>query len=359
MKRENTYAVIMAGGIGSRFWPYSRSYRPKQFLDVFGTGSSLIQMTNERFLNLCPQENIYVVTNEQYYDLVKEQLPMLSDDQILTEPVGRNTAPCIAYASYKIASKDPEATLVVSPSDHAIFKEVQFVEVLTTALDEASKTDKIITIGIKPSRPETGYGYIQFLPEGNDPVKRVKTFTEKPELELAKKFLESGDFVWNAGIFIWNVQTIKKAFEQFLPEMAELFATSEASYYQAGERAYIKDAYYQCKNISIDYGVMEKASNVFVVLGDFGWSDMGSWATMHDLKEKDEHNNVLEGEVMVYDTKNCLIKGPQDKLIIVQGLEGYLVADIDNTLVICEKDNERQFRNFSSDIKARKLSQYL
>ena len=322
MNKEKTYAVIMAGGVGSRFWPYSRNYRPKQFLDVFGTGTSLIQMTNERFLNLCPQENIYVVTNHRYYDLVKEQLPMLSDDQILTEPVGRNTAPCIAYASYKIASKDPQATLVVSPSDHAIFKEVQFVEVLTTALEAASKEEKIITIGIKPSRPETGYGYIQFLPASGQSVKRVKTFTEKPELELANKFLESGDFVWNSGIFIWNVQTIKNAFEQHLPEMAELFGSDEAHYYQDQEREYITEAYYQCKNISIDYGVMEKATNVYVVLGDFGWSDMGSWATLHDLKSKDEFGNVLEGQVMTYNTKDCLIKGPKDKLIIVQGLKG-------------------------------------
>ncbi len=359
MNRQDTYAVIMAGGVGSRFWPYSRSYRPKQFLDVFGSGASLIQMTNERFLGLCPQENIYVVTNEIYFDLVKEQLPALSDHQILTEPVGRNTAPCIAYASFKIGSKNPNATIVVSPSDHAIFKERQFTEVLSTAVEAAAESDKIITIGIKPSRPETGYGYIQFLPESGDEVKRVKTFTEKPELELAQKFIESGDFVWNSGIFIWNAQTIKTAFENFLPEMAELFDHEDANYYQPGEKEYIREAYYQCKNISIDYGVMEKARNVFVVLGDFGWSDMGSWATLHDMKDKDSNENVIEAKALTYHTKNCIIKGPQDKLIIVQGLEGYLVADIDNVLLICEKDNERQFRDFSADIKSKKMQQFL
>ncbi|MDH3709012.1 MAG: mannose-1-phosphate guanylyltransferase [Cyclobacteriaceae bacterium] len=359
MKKSDTFAVIMAGGVGSRFWPYSRNHRPKQFLDVLGTGDSLIQMTNQRFLNLCPQENIYIVTNEIYYELVKEQLPELQDQQILTEPVGRNTAPCIAYASYKIASKNPQATIVVSPSDHAIFKETQFVEVITSGVEAAAHSDKIITIGIKPSRPETGYGYIQFWPDSGDDVKRVKTFTEKPELELAQKFIESGDFVWNSGIFIWNVQTIKSAFEVFLPEMAELFAHGEELYYTSGEKDFIRDVYYQCKNLSIDYGVMEKAPNVFVVLGDFGWSDMGSWSTLHDVKTKDEQGNVFEANVLAYDTKNCMVKGPKDKLIIVQGLEGYLVADIDNVLVICKKDNERQFRNFSSDIKAKKLSQFL
>lgn len=359
MSNQNTYAVIMAGGVGSRFWPYSRNYRPKQFLDIFGTGSSLIQMTNHRFLSICPQENIYVVTNESYYDLVKEQLPELSDHQILTEAVGRNTAPCIAYASYKIASKNPGATIIVSPSDHAIFKEQQFCEVINTAVDAAANSDKIITIGIKPSRPETGYGYIQFMPDGSDAVQRVKTFTEKPQLDLAQKFLESGDFVWNSGIFIWNAQTIKSAFEDFLPEMAELFGHEDARYYQPEEKDYIREAYYQCRNISIDYGVMEKATNVFVVLGDFGWSDIGSWATLHDIKHKDDHGNVFEANVLSYNSRNCMVKGPKDKLIVLQDLDGYLVADIDNVLVICKKDNERQFRNFSIDIKSRKLYQYL
>jgi mannose-1-phosphate guanylyltransferase len=359
MSKKDTYVVIMAGGIGSRFWPYSRSYRPKQFLDVLDTGESLIQMTNHRFKNICPQENVYVVTNEGYVDLVKEHLPELDPHQILAEPVGRNTAPCIAYASYKIASKNRNANIIVTPADHTVFKENEFEQTVNLAVDSVKSSDKIITIGINPSRPETGYGYIQFIPENNSPVKKVKTFTEKPELELAKKFVESGEFVWNAGIFIWNVNTIKSAFEQFLPDMAELFAPGETQFYTDKESEFVKNVYSQCKNISIDYGVMEKASNVYVVQADFGWSDIGSWATLHDIKQKDGNNNVFDATTLTYDTKNCIVKGPKDKLIIVQGLEGYLVADIDNVLLICEKDNERQFRDFSADIKSRKMTEFL
>ena len=359
MSNENAYVVIMAGGVGSRFWPYSRNYRPKQFLDILDTGSSLIQMTNDRFKNICPQENVYVVTNADYVDLVKQHLPDLNEDQILSEPVGRNTAPCIAYASYKIASKNPDANIVVTPSDHTVFKPTEFEQVINLALDTVENSARILTIGIKPSRPETGYGYIQFLPETGDHVKEVKTFTEKPELELAVKFLESGDFVWNAGIFIWNVNTIKSAFEKHLPDMAELFDSGDQTYYTDQESDFIKKVYSHCKNISIDYGVMEKASNVYVVEADFGWSDIGSWSSLHELKPKDAHNNVLEAKVLSYDTKNCIIKGPDDKLIVVQGLDGYLVADIDNVLVICEKGNERRFRNFSADIKSKNLKDYL
>ncbi len=359
MKKENTFAVIMAGGVGSRFWPYSRAYNPKQFLDVLGTGQSLIQMTHDRFLNFIPEQNIYVVTNENYLQLVKEQLPGLEEHQILVEPVGRNTAPCIAYASYKIGSRFPEATIIVSPSDHAVFKEKQFAEVIATAVEAAEESDRIITIGIKPNRPETAYGYIQFLPDTGEKVKQVKTFTEKPEAELATKFLESGDFVWNSGIFIWSASTIQAAFEKFLPDIAEIFEDKAIPYYQTEEKPAIRDAYYQCRNISIDYGVMEKASNVHMVMGDFGWSDMGSWATLHDIKKKDQDQNVLEAKVMAYDTRNSIVKGPEDKLIVVQGLDGYLVADIDNVLLICRKDDERQFRKFYKDVKFKRLAEYL
>ena len=359
MTYKDTYVVIMAGGVGSRFWPYSRNYRPKQFLDVLDTGFSLIQLTNNRFKGICPQENVYVVTNEAYVDLVKEHLPELRDDQILSEPVGRNTAPCIAYASYKIASKNKNANIIITPSDHTVFKEREFEEVLKLAVDAVSQSDKIVTIGIKPSRPETGYGYIQFIPDSDHEVKKVKTFTEKPELELAQKFLDSGEFVWNAGIFIWNADTIKSAFEEYLPDMAELFAPGDSMFYSEREDSFIREVYAQCKNISIDYGVMEKAQNVYVVEADFGWSDIGSWATLHDIKQKDENNNVFEANILTYNTKDCIVKGPSDKLIVVQGLEGYLVADIDNVLLICEKDNERQFRDFSADIKARKMTKYL
>lgn len=359
MNKEDVYVIIMAGGVGSRFWPYSRNYRPKQFLDVLDTGESLIQLTNNRFKGICPQENIYVVTNEAYVELVKEHLPDLDHHQILAEPVGRNTAPCIAYASYKIASRNKNANIIVTPSDHTIFKEKEFEQTVSLAIESANSSDRIITIGINPSRPETGYGYIQFIPESDSPIKKVKTFTEKPELELAKKFVESGEFVWNAGIFIWNAHTIKSAFEKYLPDMAELFSQGTSMFYTDEEFAFVKNVYSQCKNISIDYGVMEKASNVYVVQADFGWSDIGSWSTLHDLKPKDGNNNVFDATTLAYDTNNCIVKGPNDKLIIVQGLDGYLVADIDNVLLICEKDNERQFRDFSADIKARRMTEFL
>lgn len=348
----------MAGGIGSRFWPYSRNNRPKQFLDVLGTGKSLIQMTFDRFLPKVPKENIYVVTNDAYSQLVKDQLPELSDNQILREPLRRNTAPCIAYACYKIAKINPDAVVTVTPSDHLILKESEFLTTLQTAIDAASDQEKLITIGLKPNRPETGYGYIQYL-EADDEMKKVKTFTEKPERELAKKFIESGDFVWNSGIFVWSVRAILEAIQTCLPEMAETFSDTVKALNTPNEYAAISAAYSHCNNISIDYGVMEKASNVFVVLGDFDWSDLGSWDSLHEISDKEENNNVVNGNVMLYDTSNSLIQGPKDKLIVVQGLEGYLVAECDNVLLICKKDDEQQFRDFVSDVKEQKGKKYL
>ncbi len=354
----NNFAVIMAGGVGSRFWPYSRNNHPKQFLDVLGTGDSLLQLTYKRFLTLCPKENIYIVTNELYNDLVKEQLPEMTEDQILLEPVRRNTAPCIAYAAYKIGKKNPNAVMVVAPSDHAIFNEKAFDACVENAMSAASEDDKLITIGITPNRPETGYGYIQYI-EDEGEVKKVKTFTEKPQKEMAKKFLESGDFVWNAGIFIWSVAAIKKAFESHLDDMAETFEEISSSFYTDKEAGTVKKAYAECKNISIDYGIMEKAENVYVVFGDFGWSDLGSWNSLHEISDKDDNENVIEGQAITYDSKECMIKGPDDKLIVVQGLSGYLVAECGNVLLICEKDNESKFREFVADVKAKKGEKYL
>ncbi len=355
----NTFVVIMAGGIGSRFWPYSRNDNPKQFLDVLGIGMSLLQMTYHRFLKICPAENIYIVTNETYEGLVSKQLPSLTKDQILLEPVRRNTAPCIAYACHKIAVKNPKATVIIAPSDHAIFKEQEFNDALKEAVYAASGNDILVTLGIEPNRPETGYGYIQYHQDTLDPLKKVKTFTEKPQLDLAKKFLESGDFVWNAGIFIWDVASIVNAFTHHLPEMAEIFEEGKSHFYSDTEDDFIKRAYSQCKNISIDYGIMEKANNVFVIMGDFGWSDLGSWNSLHEIKEKDDSHNVVDANALVYDSKNCIIKGPKDKLIVLQGLEGYLVAECDNVLLICKKDEEVKFRQFSSDVKSKKGSEYL
>ena len=349
---KNLFVVLMAGGVGVRFWPYSRNSKPKQFLDVLGTGKTLLQSTLDRFLPVCPVENIYVVTHDEHADLVKQQLPQLSSHQILAEPMRKNTAACIAYACYKIAQKNQDAIIVVTPSDHLILMEEQFQEVIKKASDQAKSQDKLITLGITPSRPETGYGYIQYHTERSF-AKKVKTFTEKPELSLAKKFLESGDFVWNSGIFIWGVKAIIDAFQKYLPEMAEVFDEIKTKLGTNEEKEAILSAYSQCKNISIDYGVMEKAKNVYVCLGTFTWSDLGSWASIHEISQKDENNNVINANAQIYETRNCIIKGSQDKLIVVQGLNGYLVGEFGNVVIVCEKDKEEQFRRFVNDVKGK------
>ncbi len=345
------YVVIMAGGIGSRFWPYSRADKPKQFLDVLGTGRSLIQMTYDRFLNICPSDNIYVITNKRYYDLVKEQLPALSDDQILLEPIGRNTSAAVAYPAFKIKQKDPEGVMIVAPSDHVVFKEDIFESNLNTSIDAASGSSKLITLGIVPTRPETGYGYIQYHADAIEDVKKVKTFTEKPELELAQKFIDSGDFVWNAGIFIWSIDTITKAFHSYLKDIAVIFEEGNEVYYTDKEQAFIDDAYSQCKSISIDYGIMEKANDVFMVKGMFDWSDLGSWDSLHEAKDKDENNNVIDGKANLYNSKNCYVKGPDDTLIVAQDLDGYLITKSGNVVLVCKKDAEKKFREFLNDAK--------
>lgn len=347
----NTYVVIMAGGIGSRFWPYSRAEKPKQFLDVLGTGRSLIQMTYDRFLNITESDNIFVITNKRYKALVKEQLPDLSDDQILLEPIGRNTSAAVAYPAYKINQKDPDGVMIVAPSDHVVFKEKVFKDNISTAVKSASGSNKLITLGIVPSRPETGYGYIQYHSSPLKKVKKVKTFTEKPELDLAKKFIESGDFVWNAGIFIWSIDSITKAFENHLQDIAFIFKEGESKYYTDEEQTFIDQAYTQCKSISIDYGIMEKAEDVYMVKGKFDWSDLGSWDSLHETKKKDRAGNVVDGNALLYDTTNSYIKGPKETLIVAQDLDGYLVTQSDNVILICKKDAEKKFREFLSDAK--------
>lgn len=349
---KNLYVVLMAGGVGVRFWPYSRNTKPKQFLDVMGTGKTLLQSTYDRFAAICPLENIYVVTHQEHAQLVHDQLPDLRHSQILAEPMRKNTAACIAYASYRIHELNKDAVMVVSPSDHLILKEEEFHEIILRAAEQAKEQDKLLTIGITPTRPETGYGYIQFLPDKKI-TKKVKTFTEKPELSMAKQFLDSGDFVWNSGIFIWGVQAIIKAVQEHLPEMAEVFEESRHVFNMPAEAEAIEKTYAQCKSISIDYGVMEKATNVFVCLGNFTWSDLGSWGSIHEISSKDEHNNVVKGKALLYDTRNSIIRASSpDKLIVVQGLNGYLVAEFGNVIIVCEKDQEDQFRRFVNDVKA-------
>jgi len=356
---KDNYCVIMAGGAGTRFWPMSRSNRPKQFIDILGTGETLIQQTYNRFLNVCPSENIYVVTSEEYRTIVKEQLPELSDYQILGEPSRRNTAPCIAYANHKILKKNPNARIVVAPSDHIILKESVFNKVISDALNVVGENDWLLTIGIKPNRPDTGYGYIQYSDEGKihdiEDIRKVKTFTEKPELELAKTFLESGDFLWNAGIFIWSLKSINKAFDQFLPEVNNLFVDGIDKYDTDSEEDFINKTYSVCKNISIDYGVMEKADNVYVYAADLGWSDLGTWGSLFENSEKNEDNNTIVGKnVLTYDTKDCIINVPNSKLVVTQGLEGYIIAAKDNALLICRKEDEQMIRNIVNDIKVEK-----
>ncbi len=346
----NNYVVIMAGGIGSRFWPFSRTTFPKQFHDVMGTGKTMIQQTADRYRNICPQENILVVTNKDYTELVKSQLPWMTEDQILLEPMGRNTAPCVAYAAFKIFAKNPDANLVVCPADHVILMEETFERVILEALESTQKTDRLLTLGMKPTRPDTGYGYIQFH-EIPDPIKKVKTFTEKPELEIARKFLESGDFVWNAGIFIWNAKSIIHALEKHQPELYEIFNDGIQHMWTANEQSFINNTYPQCKSISVDNGIMEKATNVYVMLADFGWSDLGTWKSLYELSEKDENGNVVNANAMLYDTYNSVVRVGKDKLVVLEGVDNLIVAEADGVIMICHKDHEQRVKDFVSDAK--------
>ncbi|MDQ4139541.1 MAG: mannose-1-phosphate guanylyltransferase [Bacteroidota bacterium] len=355
---QSTYVVIMAGGIGTRFWPFSRVNYPKQFHDVLGVGESMLQTTIKRFEEICPPENILIVTNAGYRELVKQQAPFLRDDQILCEPIGRNTAPAIAYATYKIKQLNLRANIVVAPADHVILNQEAFLRTIKQALNEAAKADILITLGITPSRPDTNYGYIQYLEEGSE-LKKVKTFTEKPNLEIAQVFLESGDFVWNAGIFIWNVQSIVRAFKEYLPEITEIFDEGISVFNTEEESVFINRAYSHCRNISIDYGIMEKADNVYMLPGNFGWSDLGTWNSLYAIGNKDPQGNVIDGEVMLYDTNNCIIKTPKDRLVVVDGLDGFIIAEYDNVLMICPKQDEQRVKDFLADAKNKKGQNFI
>lgn len=354
----------MAGGVGARFWPMSRTARPKQFIDILGTGTSLIQQTFRRFMGICPPENVFVVTHELYKNQILEQLPELSEDQVLLEPARRNTAPCVAYAAYKILKKNPEAKLVVAPSDHLILKEDIFREKILTAIQAASDNDWLVTLGIKPSRPDTGYGYIQFDRASDDSrytdLFKVKTFTEKPSHELAVTFIESREFLWNSGIFVWSLKSILKAFRQHLPDTDQLFKKGKDHYFTETEPKFIKDTYSVCKSISIDYGIMEKARNVYVIESDFGWSDLGTWGSLHDLHSKDKNQNAVSGKnVLTYDSQNCIIHMPADKLVVLQGLDDYIVVEDDNILLVCRKKDEQQIRQIVNDVKMQKGEKFV
>lgn len=339
----------MAGGVGSRFWPFSRNNRPKQFLDFFGTGRSLLQMTFDRFRQVVPVKNILIVTNVIYRELILEQLPELQPEQILLEPSRRNTAPCIAYAINRIKAITDKANIIVAPSDHLIMKENDFLDTIRTGIDFIANNDALLTLGIKPSRPETGYGYIQ-IAEGDTALRKVKTFTEKPNAELAQIFYETGEFFWNSGIFLWSLQTIATAFDRLLPEVALKFNEGKTLFNTSEEQAFIDNMYPSCPNISIDYGIMEKSENVYVLCSDFGWTDLGTWGSLYEMSPKDENANVtLKCESILYGSKNNIVALPQNRLAVIQDLEGYIVAESDNVLLICKLEDEQNIRQYVND----------
>lgn len=350
----------MCGGIGSRFWPYSRSGMPKQFIDFFGTGRSLLQMTYDRITPLVPRENILVVTNSRYSDLVREQLPDLDPARILLEPDRRNTAPCIAWAAYHIAAIDPEASIIVTPSDHLITNEPVFDQCVNRGFEFIENNDALLTLGIKPTRPETGYGYIQIGREVEPGLLKVKTFTEKPDLELAKVFVESGEFFWNAGIFMWRVGAIKAALHRYLPDLCSEFDKGLDLFGTPDEKEFIDSTFPACPSISIDFAVMEKADNVYVECVDFGWSDLGTWGSLFENSPKNMASNVTQKcNVVAYNSTGNIFMAPDDKLVVVSGMKDFIVADAGDVLLICPKTEEQRIRQMVNDVQQRFDDKYM
>ncbi|MEM1323857.1 MAG: mannose-1-phosphate guanylyltransferase [Bacteroidota bacterium] len=366
--QSNTYVAIMAGGIGSRFWPASRTARPKQFLDILGVGKSLIRLTFERFLKLCPAQNIFIVTNGLYKDLVLEHLPELSENQVLCEPSRNNTGPCVAYTAFKLHSLNPEANFVIAPSDHIVLKEAIFIEALQKALNFTANNPALCTLGIKPSRPDTGYGYINYQQTAAEAaqsediggVHPVIKFTEKPDLERAQAFLDSGDYLWNAGIFIWRTSSILAAFEANASEIHRILAQGKALYNTSAEQAFIDQYYPTTPSISVDYAIMEKADNIYTIPVDFGWSDLGTWASLYAESDKGAANNVVtEGEVHALDTSNCLIRLPKDKLLVVKDLADYIIVDEGDVLLIYPKGKEQEIKAVTTTLKEGEQAKFL
>lgn len=354
MDNSNVYCVIMAGGVGSRFWPLSRQAKPKQFLDILGTGKTLIRQTFLRVTKLCPPENVFVVTSNAYKGLVAEQLPEVPVNQILLEPMRRNTAPCIAFANQKILKKNPNAIVVVAPSDHLILDETKFISIVQDAIHFASQNDALLTIGIKPSRPETGYGYIQIGKNVSKSIQnlyKVKTFTEKPNIEMAKVFMETGEFFWNSGVFIWSLASINRAFNLHLPEVNHLFTESSHLFNTDKEEKVVAEIYSECRNVSIDYGVMEKADNVYVICSEFGWSDLGTWGSLFQNSSKNNEGNVISGgKTFTYEVSNSIINVSGNKLVVVQGLKDYIFVEADNIILVCQKGNEQEIKKYLNDV---------
>lgn len=351
MAQNNTYCVIMAGGIGTRFWPLSTHKTPKQFIDVLGIGRTFIQMTYDRFRRVCPPENFIVVTGMPYKDIVLEQLPDLQEHQVLLETHRRNTAPCIAYANHHIMAQNEEATIIVTPADHFIMKEDEFERIIRNGIDFVENNEALLTIGLEPTRPETGYGYIQKGKKASAEISKVKTFTEKPNAELAKVFCDSGEFLWNSGMFIWQLSTINKAFDEHLPQLNALFSKGKDKFMSTKEQEFINSIYADCQNISIDYGIMEKAENVFVHSADFGWSDLGTWGSLYAHSSQDAHQNSVIGKnVRLYDSTGCIAHIPDENIAIIQGLEGYIVVQRENRILVCKRDDEQQIRQFVNEL---------
>ena len=350
MTNKDNYCVIMGGGIGSRFWPFSRKTLPKQFLDFFGTGRSLLQQTFDRFQKVIPTENILIVTNAMYADLVKKQLPEVNEKQILLEPARRNTAPCIAWASYHIRALNPNANIVVAPSDHLILKEDEFLAAIEKGLDFVSHSEKLLTLGIKPNRPETGYGYIAAANQlqTDKEIYTVDAFKEKPDKETAEKYLAEGNYFWNAGIFVWNVRTITSVMRVYAPGIAQIFDRIFPDFYTEKENETIKKLFPTCESISIDYAVMEKAEAIYVLPASFGWSDLGTWGALRGLLPQDKSGNATVGtDIRLYESKNCIVHASEEKRVVVQGLDGYIIAEKDNTLLICKLEEEQRIKEFS------------
>lgn len=352
MTDKRNHIVIMAGGIGSRFWPMSTTECPKQFIDVLGVGRSLLQLTYDRFQGICLPENIWIVTNKKYLELCREQLPDVPTENILLEPCRRNTAPCIAYVSWRIKSKNPKANVVVTPSDHIVTDTVEFQRVITSCLKFTGETDAIVTLGMKPKRPETGYGYIQadlsVSSPRNKEIFRVDSFREKPDIETAKKYIQQNNFFWNAGVFIWSVSTIVNAFRVYQPAISKVFEGMEHIYGTPEEQEYIDKCYPECENISVDYAIMEKAEEIFVCPANFGWSDLGTWGSLVEQSKKDLYGNSLIGnDIRLYDSHNCIVHTMNEKQVIIQGLDGYIIAENDNRLLICKLSEEQRIKQFS------------
>lgn len=358
----DNYCVIMGGGVGSRFWPYSRESRPKQFLDIFATGRTLLQMTYDRFSKVIPKENFVVVTNAIYRDLVLEQLPELTPGQILLEPMRRNTAPCIGWATYHIQAKNPNANILVTPADHLILQEDAFDVAIERSLEYVRAHPKLVTLGVRPSRPETGYGYIQFTDTEEEHFVKVKTFTEKPNLEMAKVFYESGEFLWNSGMFAWNVRTILDAFHQHLPSLTSLLDEVQGAYATDNEQESVSAIFPQCPNISIDYAVLEKADNVMVLPVDFGWADLGTWGSLYELKRNETGENVaLHTEALFYEATGNIVSCDAEagkQLVVVQGIDDCIVAQSKGVLLICKRSEEQRIKEFMGDASIRFEKQF-